>query len=185
MAHLYSKQEIKDLKGKVYNNRVILEYSHMGYGSTRMFKTKCLKCGEKKTLALQPLRKCGCKKCYNAIPWVTDKNFHKVVIKVYKNNAKKRKLKFNLTLKEFKSIISNNCYYCNSPPITKVVRNRIDLLYNGVDRVNNDKGYIKNNVVPCCTLCNFGKRDMKQKDFLNWIKYIALNLKLTKGDKNV
>lgn len=38
---------------------------------------------------------------------------------------------------------SQPCYYCGD------VKN-----YNGIDRVDSSKGYILNNCVPCCEICN-------------------------------
>jgi len=53
-----------------------------------------------------------------------------------------------LTLSEYKSIISNKCFYCDSD---------LPLIGTGVDRVDSSIGYISGNVVACCTICNFIK----------------------------
>lgn len=52
-----------------------------------------------------------------------------------------------------------------------------DYTYNGIDRVNNDIGYIKNNCIPCCKICNRAKNSMSYDDFLNWIKILVKNNK--------
>ena len=44
--------------------------------------------------------------------------------------------------------------------------------YSGIDRVNSEKGYVKNNVVPCCKVCNIAKHNMSQNDFFNWINKV-------------
>jgi hypothetical protein len=41
--------------------------------------------------------------------------------------------------------------------------------YNGLDRVNNSKGYTRTNVVPCCIICNNAKRTLSLSEFLEWI----------------
>ncbi len=38
--------------------------------------------------------------------------------------------------------------------------------YNGLDRVDNALGYTPTNVVACCGLCNWIKRDLSQAQFL-------------------
>jgi len=37
------------------------------------------------------------------------------------------------------------CYYCNHD---------LEETGIGLDRIDNDKGYLENNVVPCCWICN-------------------------------
>lgn len=41
--------------------------------------------------------------------------------------------------------------------------------YNGIDRVDNNKGYTITNSVPCCKDCNFAKRDMTHDEFIAWV----------------
>ena len=49
--------------------------------------------------------------------------------------------------------------------------------YNGIDRVDNEKGYEEGNVVPCCKICNVAKHDMEQKDFIFWARSVAEHTK--------
>jgi hypothetical protein len=39
-------------------------------------------------------------------------------------------------------------------------------VYNGIDRVKPDAGYIPSNCVPCCGVCNFMKRNHTYREFL-------------------
>jgi len=41
--------------------------------------------------------------------------------------------------------------------------------YTGIDRVDNKKGYVVDNVVSCCTICNRVKNNMSYIDFKKWI----------------
>jgi len=63
-------------------------------------------------------------------------------------DAKKRNKKWELTLKEYSSIIEGACYYCNN--------NMLDYQSFGVglDRLDNSQGYHLANVVSCCKVCN-------------------------------
>jgi hypothetical protein len=94
---------------------------------------------------------------------------------VYKLGAIYRNLKFELTNDEFKTLIFNNCYYCNN--ILKhdkiIGKNKYELYYNGIDRINNKEGYTISNSVSCCIICNIAKSDMTIEEFYNWINLIA------------
>jgi len=96
------------------------------------------------------------------------------IYNIYKTSAKNRNLDFNLDLTVFLNLTQKNCYYCaNAPSNTaRGIRNNGNYIYNGLDRVNNDLGYIESNVVPCCWKCNNAKAGMSQYDFYSWIKQV-------------
>jgi hypothetical protein len=85
----------------------------------------------------------------------------------YKRNAKRRNIEFNLTKEQFTQYWQLPCSYCGS----KVKRV-------GLDRINNNKGYDLDNVVPCCATCNYMKLDLTQKQFKNHIIKIYNHMKL-------
>lgn len=90
----------------------------------------------------------------------------------------------DLDLNQFYWLSQQPCYYCGTEKSNKFSYCRINdrssdqarkesvFLYNGIDRVDSDKGHSKNNVVPCCKYCNFGKGDLSLQQFYNWIKRI-------------
>ena len=84
----------------------------------------------------------------------------------YRKGAKKRDLEFLLTLEEFKMYWKKPCSYCGA-----------EIKTIGLDRIDNSKGYIKDNIISCCRECNTIKRAMTQKDFINKIRKIAKNTK--------
>lgn len=73
--------------------------------------------------------------------------------KMYKRNARNRKYKFLLTLREFSSFWQLPCFYCGAAILTI-----------GIDRLINSIGYQMDNVVACCKSCNFmkGKQDLEE-----------------------
>lgn len=75
----------------------------------------------------------------------------------YKKSAKKRDLKFELTLEQFKEITTMKCYFCNEFSKGKE--------FCGVDRYNNQLGYEWGNCIACCDVHNFMKKDMDPEDF--------------------
>ena len=45
----------------------------------------------------------------------------------------------------------------------------------GLDRINNNIGYNKKNLVSCCSICNYAKRKMDKDKFINHCKKVAKN----------
>ena len=86
----------------------------------------------------------------------------------YKRRAEKKLQKeFNLTSMEFLEIISNNCYICG-----KVPNNEHS---NGIDRIDNEKGYTLDNTSPCCGECNYMKKNYDLEEFFEKMKKIYNN----------
>lgn len=91
----------------------------------------------------------------------------------YCRNARKRNLPFALSDKELRRLFTSICYYCGAPPAS-IWKGATAFVYNGLDRIDNTLGYIPDNVVPCCTTCNFAKREMSRVDFISWVERVYL-----------
>ena len=92
----------------------------------------------------------------------------------YKYGAKRRGLEISLTREEAKRIMYDSCYYCgiqNSYGI-KTLKGTYSHKHNGIDRINNTKGYTVENSRPCCFRCNQAKSSMTEKEFFDWIKSV-------------
>ncbi len=103
-------------------------------------------------------------------------------LQAYTASAKTRSLDFKLERADVENLIFGNCYYCGVVPST--VRSlgqgawkRNSLLINGIDRKNSNQGYILENVVSCCSLCNYFKSDMDFEIFCALVHKISYNLK--------
>ena len=104
------------------------------------------------------------------------------ILQQYKQNSKNRKLDFNLSREDFEKLIIQNCFYCGDFPqsimkdtrynVTEETKEYSKFIYNGLDRLNNNKGYILDNVVPCCISCNIAKHDKTLKEFTIFVKKI-------------
>jgi 5-methylcytosine-specific restriction endonuclease McrA len=100
------------------------------------------------------------------------------LIRGYTTGAKNRNLSYSLTKEEFTKLISTSCHYCNDRPSRlRKVNSTSSIYFNGVDRKNSDLGYETDNVVPCCTDCNFLKGTIEYIDFLDHIKKIYTKTK--------
>lgn len=97
------------------------------------------------------------------------------LLRNYRNGAKHRNLEFSLSDEMFMVITKQSCYYCGIEPQQVWHREGCngDYVYNGIDRVDNNLGYVPGNVVACCWRCNEMKKDMSQKEFLEHCKAIA------------
>lgn len=91
-------------------------------------------------------------------------NYNSAQYTQYKNRAVKKSLDFVLSKDEFDVISSNSCYLCN--------KECSSTHHNGLDRIDNSKGYIEDNVKSCCGGCNFMKRDYSVEDIFD--KFIAI-----------
>jgi hypothetical protein len=83
----------------------------------------------------------------------------------------------------FLSLSQEKCYYCGRDPhrtfnMASQRKRSIEQIkngnftYNGLDRVDSNKGHTPDNIVPCCTDCNKAKLTMTKEDFLSLIKLI-------------
>lgn len=76
-----------------------------------------------------------------------------------KSGAKTRGIELTLTYEEFEPLWKQPCFYCDDEST-------------GLDRIDSDKGYVIDNVVPCCWFCNQSKGTRTQDEFLNKISKI-------------
>ena len=81
-----------------------------------------------------------------------------VKYKVYQDSAVRRKKDFVLTPEEACALFISDCFYCKKVPDERRL--------NGIDRVDNDRGYYPDNVVACCTSCNMMKGTMQRSRFV-------------------
>ena len=125
---------------------------HTIIGNANTFKSPCKKCSYKKSGNLQDLRL--------------------QVLYKYKYNAEKRNYEFSLTNEEFFFLIEQECYYCGTSPETVWKSHRKEhntVIYNGIDRKNNDLGYTLENSCSCCKRCNYFKNNISLDDFKNLV----------------
>jgi len=91
----------------------------------------------------------------------------------YQRNARSSEREFNLTKEQFKILTSNDCFYCGKPP--SCISSKFDwgrYLYNGIDRKDNNLGYVLENCVPCCADCNDSKHIHSVQEYQDYIKHI-------------
>ncbi len=91
------------------------------------------------------------------------RNSIKEKYRCYIKDCPKRNLIFTLSYNEFVSITQTPCYYCS------ILQNRG---FNGIDRIDSKKGYILENCVSCCQMCNYMKGSIGYSIFISRIEHI-------------
>lgn len=99
----------------------------------------------------------------------------KAVLADYKKRAETKGLSWNLSEEQFDKLTSGKCNYCGKEPSqTRVNRGKNgSFTYNGIDRVDNSRGYELSNVVSCCKICNRAKDVMSITEFIEWAKRVV------------
>jgi hypothetical protein len=93
--------------------------------------------------------------------WRT-KNADRSFFIIYKSRAKESKREFLLTFEQFILLRKRPCFYCDTENKPR-----------GLDRVNNKKGYVIENVVPCCEICNRMKMTLSKGGFIRQCSLIV------------
>jgi hypothetical protein len=158
---------------------VLSKFDITDYGSVRWL-CQCA-CGNKtvvKTCHLKAkvTRSCGCLlRKSRSMP----DSAYRYYFRQYKFSAKNRNLPFELSFLQCKRLFQKPCYYCgvkNSNRPKYGINDKKGTPCNGIDRLNNKKGYIRNNVVTCCKKCNWLKKNLSKTVFINQVKRIYLHL---------
>lgn len=171
---------VKDLDGIRFNKLIASNEIKYRFGKNKktvVRKCKC-DCGQEVWIETQRLidghtKSCGCfRKEFKKKP--NQEAFKNEIFASYKHIAEKRNLEFVLDLNTTTNLILDNCHYCGIEPSNTIKRKRCSdsFKYNGIDRVDNTKGYSIENCVTCCGECNMGKLAKSKEDFLNWITRI-------------
>jgi hypothetical protein len=90
----------------------------------------------------------------------------------YKRSAETKRLTFEFNKEEFIELVKMPCYYCG------ILQEKG---FNGIDRLDSDKDYIKDNCVSCCTMCNMMKGTTSPTIFVHRAEHILTYLKLKDG----
>ena len=93
----------------------------------------------------------------------------KRVFEQYRFDAKSRDLLFEVSFEHFIKYLKEPCYYCGDKETctyTDPRHKERKFKYNGIDRMDNTKGYIYDNLLPCCGLCNWMKKGLTVEVFV-------------------
>lgn len=165
-------RKVNDITGNKYGTLTVIKKSH--YKKHNLYWECECECGEICYATSTDLKRGRKNFCNNCNIKNSKKSVLNVLFKNYERGAVKRNLNFDLTIDDFEKIIHSNCYYCGVEPkqVLKKKGMREELIYNGIDRIDNDLGYTLNNSVPCCKFCNYGKKGFDVNEFKEWLNTI-------------
>lgn len=180
-----------DLTGKSFGKLTVIERVLVYNKNGTQWLCQC-NCGKLKTISAKVLmqgrvKSCGANECSLRWDWTRANgpakyggSFSKIYAQ-YKTTAHQKGLVFTLNYDVFYNATQRYCYYCGCQPSLEYTRNRSKpFIYNGIDRIDNSKGYTLDNIVTCCKRCNIAKNDMTKDDFLNLCRAIAERHRLIK-----
>jgi len=104
-------------------------------------------------------------------------NGERVLDELYKDkigDAENRGINFKLSIDQFKELISSRCSYCGAIPSNIKKKFGKNYLWNGIDRFDNEIGYIIENCVSSCTICNRMKHTMTADEFISMAERISI-----------
>lgn len=81
----------------------------------------------------------------------------------YIRTANYKNLDFAISFEEYEKIVCDKCYYCG------IIA---DKGFNGIDRKDQTKGYLLDNCVNCCQMCNYMKKSLSDSTFIKRIEHI-------------
>ena len=93
----------------------------------------------------------------------------------YLRTANLKNLYFELSFEEFCEIVQKKCYYCNEFSENKT--------FNGIDRKDQIQGYVLENCVSSCIMCNMMKKSLCDIVFLQRVEHILWYNKLISNGK--
>jgi hypothetical protein len=186
-----------DLTGKRFGRLTVIERASYYKNNQLVWVCRC-DCGQLcdrvgNKLKTGDTKSCGCLNIDKIIqrrrlpePWLVSFNYQ---LRSYKYRASRKGLVFELSREECLALFKGNCYYCGEEPsnIVNVYKkkdgssNRTDIIdpstadfaSNGIDRVNNDIGYISDNCNSCCKTCNYTKIDISAEVWQAWVSRIT------------
>jgi hypothetical protein len=179
--------KVKDMAGQKFGKLTVISRAENSINNKNagMPQWTCLcDCGKNVVVYSSHLKNGNTKSCGCILGFsdktLSTKNF---LFYSYKQGAKKRGLTFSLNFEEFINITQQNCHYCNTRPTQyfKTEKAREGFFYNGIDRIDNSKGYDNSNIKASCHDCNWAKGVLSEKEYKSWIKKCYEHLK-SKGE---
>lgn len=188
-----------DRKGLRYGRLYVVDCVGKDHRGKILWLCKC-DCGNEKIVVGDNLssgksNSCGCLRKGNQYGLYEDRE--EAIAKVQYSHLKRRHRKMNgdiFSFDVFYELIKQPCFYCGLE-YSKEIEDRLNesknckklsdvvLKCNGIDRIDSNIGYTKENTVPCCKYCNTAKNTMTQNEFKLWIERIYKHFVESPGRK--
>ena len=178
-----------------YGRLLVIKHAGKDKRNKHLWLCQC-DCGNKKVVVADNLssgksKSCGCLKAEflakKGNQWGLYEDREIALLKVQYSHLKRRNKNMGFRdvfdFETFTRLSKGSCKYCGLE-YSKEIEDRLNeskkskrlsdhiLKCNGIDRVDNKKGYVKDNCVSCCKYCNFAKHTMTEDEFYKWIKKV-------------
>ena len=90
----------------------------------------------------------------------------------YVRPSKNKNLEFTITEYDFASIAKEPCYYCGEMEKIEVDGEMVERGFNGLDRKDQTRGYVVDNCVSACNMCNVMKKSLHVDIFLKRVEHM-------------
>ncbi len=178
-----------DLSGRVFSKLTVLSPTGESRSGKVLWNCLC-SCGNYHVVASAELKRgkvksCGCFSKGVPKPHMIDNEYRRLpdgessfnaLLGAYKAGALRRGHSWELSEERFRRLTKDNCHYCGAVP-AQIRKNNTavsEYIYNGIDRVDNNRGYFIENCVSCCKICNRAKDKMSREEFLAWAKRVDM-----------
>lgn len=182
----------KDETGKRYGRLTVIKHlplTKKQRGCCFLCRCDCgnMKVAMGRSLRFGDIKSCGCL----SREWAKNLNLFlpegisgfNVFLSKLKRKCKLRAREFSITDTEAFKFTQQPCFYCGVPPRQRTGTSRQqEFVYNGMDRVDNKRGYALDNIVPCCGKCNSMKRTLSIEEFETHIRNMYKTLLKRKGE---
>jgi hypothetical protein len=163
-----------NLAGQRFGKLLVIDINKEAQRTAKCMYWNCkCDCGNSCVVAGRRLKEhrigsCGCAGLKNKFKNIC----FRAIFGQYKSSAKKRNLPFELSKEEFEALTKGTCFFCGKEPgqLRKSTTSDDTYYYNGIDRLDSSKGYVKGNVVSCCKDCNMAKMDNSVSYFIAWLE---------------
>lgn len=185
-----------DRTNMIYGRLLVKEYKGKDKRGKHLWLCEC-DCGNEKVVVSDNLssgksKSCGCLKkeflSKKGNQFGLYKDRQEAMMKVQYSHLKRRHsnnkmIGMIIDFKTFSELSKDKCKYCGLKH-SKEIDDRLSesksnkrlsdevLMINGIDRIDSNVGYTKENSVTCCKYCNFAKHTMSENDFYKWIKRV-------------
>ena len=182
--------KFKYSEGDVVGNLEIKGFGGTSKSGVRLYSVLCLLCGsvtDKRLQTIEKAKSCGCMQSKRGSKAVGSgrrtaegtKVEINTLISIYKANARKRGIPFDLTYIQFETLVDSECYFCGDIGGNTLRKRGYNVYsYTGIDRVDNSVGYLPSNCISCCSWCNRAKNNDTLANFVDKCKKITSRIEL-------
>lgn len=182
--------KFKYSEGDVVGNLEIKGLGSTSKSGTRLYSVLCSLCGsvtDKRLQTIERAKSCGCmqskrdRKVVDSGRRIAEGTRVEIniLMSIYKSNARKRGISFDLSYAQFETLVDSECYFCGDNGGNTLRKRGYDVYsYTGIDRVDNSVGYLPSNCISCCSWCNRAKNNGTLANFVDKCKKITSRIEL-------